>query len=71
MSLDKYRNEICRCGSGKKFKRCCLVAHNKTQAALVIQQAKDRDEEEAIRLNRQYGKVKRGAKKSDENSRIP
>lgn len=54
MSLDKYRNEICKCGSGKKFKYCCLLSHYKEQTALVQQQAKDKDEKEARRLNRQY-----------------
>ena len=59
MSLGKYRNEICQCGSGKKFKQCCLAVHNKEQTVLVIQSAKDRDEEEVRRLNRQYNKVKK------------
>ena len=54
MSLDKYRNKICRCGSGKKSKHCCLAAHYKEQTMFVIQFAKDRDEEEAIRLNQRY-----------------
>lgn len=56
MSLDKYRNEICRCESGKKFKRCCLVTRYEEQAMSAIQEAKDRDEDEARRLNQQYDK---------------
>lgn len=50
MSLDKYRNEICKCGSGKKFKHCCLIVKYKEQTAFIIQQSKDK--EEARCLNR-------------------
>lgn len=27
---DKFRNEPCPCGSGKKYKKCCYVAACKT-----------------------------------------
>ena len=58
MSLDKYRNEICRCGSGKKFKHCCLVAHDQAQVAIETPLAKELIEKEQRYWKRMYDKVK-------------
>ena len=57
MSLDKYRNEICRCGSGKKFKRCCLAAHNQVQAKIETPLAKELIEKEQRHWKKRYDMV--------------
>jgi hypothetical protein len=41
------RNEPCPCGSGKKYKRCCLPAHEKARSFLRETRAQDIQQEEA------------------------
>jgi len=35
MGLSRYRNRRCPCGSGKKFKYCCLLKHYEKASHLV------------------------------------
>lgn len=40
MGLNRYKNKPCQCGSGMKFKYCCLQDHQKVQVGLVTNLAK-------------------------------
>ena len=53
MSLNKHRNRPCQCGSGIKFKYCCLPRHREAQARLVTPLQK----QEKAKEQRYYKKV--------------
>lgn len=57
MGLNQYRNKPCQCGSGMKFKFCCLQDHYKQQAGLVTNLAKKVQEKTTKYFNKQYKAV--------------
>lgn len=63
MSLDKYRNEICRCGSGKKFKHCCLLIRYQAEAEVETPLAKALVEKEQGYWKRRYDRMRSKVKK--------
>jgi hypothetical protein len=58
VSLDKYRNEICRCGSGKKFKHCCLLIRYQAEAGVETPLARELAEKEVKYWKKRYDRVK-------------
>lgn len=57
MSLNRYRNKPCQCGSKMKFKYCCLQDHYKTQAGLVTRLAKKVHEKTAKYWRKRYKRI--------------
>ena len=57
MGLNKYRNKPCQCGSGIKFKYCCLQDHYKQQARLVTNLTKKVQEKTAKYFQKRYKKI--------------
>ena len=55
MGLGKYRNQPCPCGSGMKFKYCCLQRYHDMQAQVVTPLQK-------LEQNRMAAKRYEGAK---------
>lgn len=54
MSLNRYRNKPCQCGSGMKFKHCCLQDYYDTQAGLVARLSKKVQEKTAKYWRKRY-----------------
>jgi len=51
--MDKTgRNDPCPCGSGKKYKKCCLPKHQAAQRQQVAQQQAGRDQRDAAHRSR-------------------
>lgn len=57
MGLNKYRNKPCQCGSGIKFKFCCLQDHYEQQAGLVTRLAKRIQKKTAKYFQKRYKTV--------------
>ena len=57
MGRNRYRNKPCQCGSGKKFKHCCLQNHYKAQAGLITNLAKKIHEKTAKYWRKRYKAV--------------
>ena len=57
MGLDQYRNKPCQCGSGMKFKFCCLQGRYEAQARLVTRLAKKIQEKTAKYFQKRYKRV--------------
>ncbi len=57
MGLNRYRNKSCQCGSGIKFKHCCLPAHQQAQVRLTTGLAKKIQEKAARYWDKRYKKV--------------
>lgn len=43
------RNEPCPCGSGKKYKKCCLLKHDEVRKAIPADQLKEMEERQKLR----------------------
>ena len=54
MGLNRYRNKLCQCGSGMKFKFCCLQNHYEQQTGLVTRLAKGVQEKMAKYWRKRY-----------------
>lgn len=54
MGLNRNRNKPCQCGSGMKFKFCCLQDHYTAQAGLVTSLAKKVQEKTAKYFQKRY-----------------
>ncbi len=57
MGLNRYRNKPCQCGSGIKFKFCCLQDHYEQQTGLVTNLAKKIHEKTAKYWRKRYKAV--------------
>ena len=57
MGLNQHRNKPCPCGSGVKFKHCCLPNHYKEQAGLITGLAKKIHEKTAKYWRKRYKKI--------------
>lgn len=57
MGLNRYRNKPCQCGSGIKFKFCCLPTHQKAQTGLVTNLAKKVQEKTAKYWRKRYKEI--------------
>jgi hypothetical protein len=51
MTMDKAgRNDPCPCGSGKKYKKCCLLMHEADERQRAAEQQAERDKRAAAHL---------------------
>ena len=57
MGLNRFRNKPCKCGSGIKFKHCCLQDHYEQQAGLVTKLAKKVQEKTVKYFQKRYKKI--------------
>jgi len=57
MGLNKFRNELCHCGSGMKFKHCHLRLHNDQRARVVTALAKQEIKKEQKYWKKRYERV--------------
>jgi len=57
MGLNRFRNKPCQCGSGMKFKHCCLQDHYEQQTGLVTWLAKKIQDKTAKYWRKRYKTV--------------
>jgi hypothetical protein len=57
------RNETCRCGSGRKYKQCCLDKDEAAAAAARAKAARQAEKAEKAREPAEAGKTASGAEK--------
>jgi len=57
MSLDRYRNQPCACGSGKKYKHCCQPRHYDDRQQIESPLAKREREKTAQYWAKRYEEV--------------